>query len=253
MKWIGSAVTAFLMYSRVPAPAAAWDRENTRFTLGFFPAVGALLGVLFAAAFFLLEKAGAPALLSGALLTALPVLYTGGIHMDGFLDTSDALGSNGSREDKLRILKDPHTGAFAVTACALRFLLTFAAYASFQDERTVLLVSGFFVLSRTLSAAALLTIPNARREGLAKFFTDAADARVTAGLLIFWGALSAVLLIVISPLKGAALLLTAAASFVSLRVRSVRNFGGLTGDVAGWFLERTECAGAVVAAFLAFL
>lgn len=44
----------------------------------------------------------------------MPLLVTGGIHIDGFSDTMDALSSHAERQKKLEIMDDPHIGAFGV-------------------------------------------------------------------------------------------------------------------------------------------
>lgn len=71
----------------------------------------------------LCDALGFGALLRGAVGALLPILVTGGIHMDGFMDTSDALASWQSPEKRLEILKDSHVGAFAVLGCAGYLLL----------------------------------------------------------------------------------------------------------------------------------
>ena len=110
---------AFAMYSKIPMPQSEWTEENMSYAMCFFPWVGAVTGgisylvVLFAD--LLKEREiSFGSLFFPAVLTVLPVLISGGIHMDGFLDTQDALSSWQSEEKRLEILKDPHAGAFAI-------------------------------------------------------------------------------------------------------------------------------------------
>ena len=56
-------------------------------------------------------------------MVVAPIIITGGIHMDGFLDTQDALGSYQPRERRLEILKDSHAGAFAIISCAVYLMM----------------------------------------------------------------------------------------------------------------------------------
>ena len=80
----------------------------------FFPLVGVVTGILeVILGNALLVYTSCGTLFFAGVMTLLPVLVNGGIHMDGFLDTMDALNSYGSREKKLEILKDSRTGAFA--------------------------------------------------------------------------------------------------------------------------------------------
>ena len=129
MRILRSLAIAFAMYSRIPMPRVAWNSENMRYAACFLPFVGVLIGGLEVLLFWGGALLGLSPLVRALLAAALPVLVTGGIHLDGFMDTKDALNSYGSREEKLRILKDSRVGAFAVIRLALYFLIFLAAAA----------------------------------------------------------------------------------------------------------------------------
>ena len=112
---------AFAMYSKIPMPPADWEKENMKYALCFFPWVGLAVGAVSAVLFWLLQQIGAGSMLRAAVLTAVPVLVTGGIHLDGYLDTMDALSSWREKQRRLEILKDPHAGAFAIIMGCLYF------------------------------------------------------------------------------------------------------------------------------------
>lgn len=121
---------AFSTYSKIPMPHFKWDPKALQYSMCAFPLVGAVIGAgefaiwyLFG---FLLQWSE---VFTAALLTIFPILITGGIHMDGFLDTVDAKSSYKSKEEKLQILKDPHTGAFAIIRGCLYFLIYFGCMA----------------------------------------------------------------------------------------------------------------------------
>ena len=122
---INSIFAAFSTYSRIPVPPARWDEESLRWQICSFPLVGAVIGLIWCAAGTALRACGAHPALSGAVLCALPLLLTGGIHMDGYLDTTDAVHSWKPKEERLRILDDPHIGAFAFISGAVYLLLYF--------------------------------------------------------------------------------------------------------------------------------
>ncbi len=241
MNLIRSLAIAFSMYSRIPVPQVEWNERSMRYTFLFFPAVGLLEGALLLGISRFLWSWNVPALLRGALLTVFIFLYTGGIHMDGFMDTMDALGSARPREEKLRILKDPHTGAFAVLSCVLCCLLVFASFAGVPRAADLRIPALGMVLSRALSALLLITVPGRTRKGSARMFADAAARRATVFVLLLWCAASAVCIPLIGGLpEGAAVLLFTAAVSVWYPVTAKREFGGLTGDTAGWFLTVLE-------------
>lgn len=241
MRIWGSLVIAFSMYSRIPMPQIEWTRERMRYVMCFFPLIGVVIGSVFSLFWQLSGQLEAGALFRALVGTCLPLLITGGIHMDGFLDTVDARSSYGDREKKLAILKDPHAGAFAVIGGGV-YLLLYAAALSRLNERGGLLFAGTFVLTRALSGLAVVTFPMAKKDGLAAAFSQSAVKR-TAGLLmaVYLLACTAFLLL-IGRAAGLCCLLTAGAVYLWYYRMSVREFGGITGDLAGYFLQLCELA-----------
>ena len=102
MNGLYSCIIAVSMYSKIPMPNVEWTEERMRYVMCFFPLVGivqgAALGLWLHLALDVLNLSVGAAALTGA---AIPMLVTGGIHMDGFLDTMDAIHSYGDREKKL--------------------------------------------------------------------------------------------------------------------------------------------------------
>ena len=113
---------AFAMFSAIPVPQFDWNEKNMRYAMCAFPLIGAVCGALW----YLCGALPLPALVRAGGFCLIPVWVTGGIHLDGYADTCDALSSYGDRTKKLEILKDPHCGAFAVIRLCSYFLATFA-------------------------------------------------------------------------------------------------------------------------------
>ncbi|MGM9677628.1 MAG: adenosylcobinamide-GDP ribazoletransferase, partial [Butyricicoccus sp.] len=105
-------LVAFGLYSALPLPQVEWKKHTMRYALGFLPLIGVLVGGCEYGWLLLARHWQLSAMLYGAVAVLLPVALTGGIHLDGFVDTCDALCSYGDREKRLAILKDPHVGAF---------------------------------------------------------------------------------------------------------------------------------------------
>ena len=154
-----SCAIAFSTYSRIPMPMVEWNEKNMRHTLAFFPLVGAAVGAVFWGAGALCGLLDAGPILRAGVLTAVPALVTGGIHLDGYCDTVDALASHASRERKLVILKDSSAGAFAVIWCCVWFL---AYFSLLTEAKSLPTLAAGFVLSRALSARAIERLPSAR-------------------------------------------------------------------------------------------
>ena len=239
MRVIRSFVIAFATYSRIPMPPVEWSEENRKYAMCFFQLVGAVIGAALWLWLLLCARLALGALLRGAVGAVIPLLVTGGIHMDGFMDTTDALASWQPKEKKLEILKDSRVGAFAAMACCAYLLLAAALLgeATLRDAPALALC---FVLSRALSAWALVAFHSARPDGMLDSFARTARRRlVTASSGVY-----AALCLTGWLLCGVwtALLCAAAAACVALYYRHMayRQFGGVTGDLAGWFSQITE-------------
>lgn len=237
-----SLVIAFSMYSRIPMPMVAWTEKGMKYALCFFPAVGIAVGAAVAAFWYLSRLLGLGDLSRFCVETALPLLITGGIHMDGFLDTVDARSSHQSRERKLEILKDPHAGAFAIAGCGVYLLFYAAAFSELSPEAFPG-IAGIFVMSRALSGYSVVTFPKAKKDGLVTAFAKGASQAPTAvsGILLCWlaGGFAWILLtggLVMALAAGTG----AAAAFFWYRHMALQEFGGITGDLAGYFLQMAE-------------
>ena len=230
-----SCAIAFSTYSRIPMPMVEWNEKNMRHTLAFFPLVGAAVGAVFWGAGALCGLLDAGPILRAGVLTAVPALVTGGIHLDGYCDTVDALASHASREKKLVILKDSSAGAFAVIWCCVWFL---AYFSLLTEAKSLPTLAAGFVLSRALSARAIERLPSARAGmGAAlksgsrfPWWVLALYLVLCGGAVWLWG----------EPLAALAALAAAALFYFYYKSMAIRQFGGFTGDLAGWFLQVCE-------------
>ena len=103
---------AFSLYSAIPVPQVNWEKKTMRWALSFLPLVGLTVGAAEWLWFMFCTHFGASVVLYAIFAALLPLVISGGIHLDGLCDTCDALCSFGDREKRLMILKDSHVGAF---------------------------------------------------------------------------------------------------------------------------------------------
>ena len=176
MKFLEPMIIAFSMYSKIPMPRIEWNKENMKYTMCFFPLIGVVTGaIIYLAGMFLdgniFSKVHSGRLMFAAVMTLIPVFVSGGIHLDGFMDTMDALGSWGDKEKKLEILKDSHNGAFAVIGICCYFTVSLGVWSEIRTEMIPVVAAGY-VISRALSGIAVVTFPAARGSGLVKTFQD---------------------------------------------------------------------------------
>lgn len=224
-------------------PRADWEKENMKYAMCFFPWVGAVIG---ACVYLWCRFAGnipVGSILYAAILTLIPIFITGGIHLDGLLDTADALSSWQTRERRLEILKDSHTGAFAIITCCMYFIAYFGFSSELFEMQKIegigVIAIGFF-LSRCLSGFSVTTFPCAKDSGLAATFANGADKKRAGKVLIAEGILAIAVIIWISIPLGIAAVVAALLTFWWYHHMSVEKFGGITGDLAGCFLQVCE-------------
>ena len=240
-----SFLIAFAMFSKIPVPRADWDKENMRYMMCFFPLIGVVIGVLLQGLGILCTWLSFGDTMRGALFVLLPVLVTGGIHMDGFLDTTDALSSWQPREKKLEILKDSHAGAFAIIMGCSYFVLALGVWSE-MDLKALPVTGLIFVVSRTLSSLALSTFPKANKSGSLSMFSDAAQKRILLITLALWLIVCAGVGICLDWKQTFLIFVTAAVVYGSYYRLAMKQFGGTTGDIAGFFTQICELACAFV-------
>lgn len=253
-----SFIIAFSTYSKIPMPRVKWEEKGMRFSMCFFPLVGAVIGAVNLGIYVLLTRVvSCSTFLLATLLVVTPILITGGIHMDGFLDTVDAKSSYGSKEEKLSILKDPHTGAFAIIWGIVYFLLyeglmvelvdrefTFTSACGFclpwQPEKGGLWVYALsFVFVRALSGLSVVTFKPAKKDGMLTSMAQASD-KVVKLIMVLWLILVGALVVVIHPVAGGVSVAVSLSVFWYYGQMAAKNFGGITGDLAGYFLQVAE-------------
>ena len=214
-------------------------------SLLFYPVIGLVLGVvLWICATWLSESSN---LLAAALLLAIWVGLTGGLHLDGLADSADAwLGGLGDRERTLAIMKDPRSGPMAVVVLVLVLLLKFAALSAVLANGSLIAPLLAAVAGRAAVVALFLTTPYARPGGLGEALSVHLPRPAAKGVLLA----SAVGIWILSGWAGLGLLLVLALVYWWLHRAMLRRLGGTTGDTAGALLELIECAALVWLALL---
>lgn len=241
---IQSFIVAFSMYSKIPMPRIEWNKKNMKYALCFFPAVGIVVGILECLAFWACEACQMGDLFRSVILTIVPILITGGIHMDGYLDTIDALSSNASQEKKLDILKDSNSGAFAI----IFGLVYFSLYVVTMKEmvfRAFPFMAVAYVMIRTLSGLSIASFPLAKNTGLAATFQDGAHKKNVKRILMFFFLVEAIIVLWMDLYLGVIVIAVSVFVFLYHYYVCKRMFGGITGDLAGYFLQICELAVAV--------
>jgi adenosylcobinamide-GDP ribazoletransferase len=237
---IKSFCIALTAYSVIPVPRFDWTEDNMRFSICFLPVIGVAIGILLFAWGLLCSWLNVGVGLFAAVAILIPLLLTGGIHMDGYCDVIDALSSHQDREKMLAILKDPHVGAFAIIYCGVYFIATFGVLTEIGYGSSLILICIGFVLSRAITSLLTILLHKARGDGfLVSFSADAHKIAVIASMLLVV-LLAAAALILVNPIVGATALLAMAIFFLWYRFMTYRKFGGVTGDTSGFSIQMSE-------------
>lgn len=222
----------------------------------FFPAVGALQGLLLLVAVLLFARIFPVDIVSGFVI-AIAIVSNGGFHLDGLADTFDALAVKVSgdaaadREKRLAVMKDSLTGAIGVVAVVMVILLKFVLLRnvlSFPVPLTAFLVLFLMpVFSKWTMVPAMYHGMAARNDGLGKIFLRDTSPRMVilslAFALLFFGAVSVMHLFNYYGLRGLLLLVMLPAGYLFALAGAgfcAKIFGGLTGDTLGALGELSE-------------
>ena len=248
MKLFKSMIIAFSIYSKIPVPQFAWKEEDMEYMMCFFPWIGGVIGLVFYGWLALCEKVQIGVLCRACVAAAIPLIISGGFHVDGYMDTMDAFHSYQNREKKLEILKDSHIGAFAAIMLMLYYLIDLAALSEIVTGKAAFAVAAVFFLARCLSGIGVVTLKSAKKEGL--LYTFASGAQKKRVRLALYAQLTGciVLMVAVSGIYGIVAAVTGVLCFFYFKWKSYRELGGITGDTAGWFVTVCEAAAAVAVA-----
>ena len=122
------------MFCAIPFPGNLWDEKARDKMLLFLPLVGLEMGAIWTVLAWLCSLLQLPVPVKGLILAVYPYLAAGFIHLDGYMDVTDAVKSCRSLERRREILKDSHVGAFAVIGIGLLLLAQFAFLTSVPER-----------------------------------------------------------------------------------------------------------------------
>lgn len=225
----------FLTRVRVPDPGYLDERGQAESAL-FYPVVGLALGLaLWTAAALLVD---APPAAAAAVLLIAWVWVTGGLHLDGLADSTDAwVGGIGDRERSLEIMKDPRIGAMGAIALIVILIAKWAALLALMAQSPAVLL-WVPALARAQLLLVFLTTPYVGRGGIGGGITAALPRRAAAAVVAAtWGACLLTL-----GTQAWVPALAAAVTFGIWRRGMIDRLGGFTGDTAGALVELTETA-----------
>ena len=238
-------ITAFFMawgmFLSIPCPCKIWDEKARPWQLVYLPVAGLLVGALWALAAWFCRALALPALVRGAVLAAYPFLVTGFIHLDGFMDVTDAVRSCRDLPRRREILKDSHVGSFAVIGVVLLALCQTALFASAKETAslwTLVLLPAVSRCASALAVTALRSMSTSQYAAQKKPASHIAILGVQLALCLAGGFFAGG--------KTALALLGCLAGYALALRRAYRSLDGMNGDISGYALTLGELCGAAV-------
>ena len=229
--------TAFLTRVPIAVTARAGDVGSAA---RWFPLVGGVIGAVGAlVAWTLAELLGSPAALTALLVIGLEAWVTGAIHLDGLADTADGFGGGQSREDVLRIMRDPRIGSYGAIALVIVIGMKVMALAALLDRGALWFVVVAPAISRWTISALAAWLPYARADG---GLGEAVIGGRNANRLITATAITAAIAIAALRVQALFVLATAVLTVAWIGRAARRRIGGVTGDVFGASVELTEAS-----------
>ncbi len=219
----------------IPSPLRrAFDPRALGRSQAYFPLVGLVVGALLAALDLLLQVVLPAPLVAGGLLAAL-VLLTGGLHLDGLIDTCDGLFLHRAPEARLAIMRDSRAGSFGVIGAATVLLLKYAGLLALGDPARTAVIVLMPVIGRWAMVLALSVFPYARQEGNGVPFQGQGRGPLLAATLT-----AVALAVVLWPERGPYVLVGVALWTLLVGRFITSRLGGLTGDSYGALNETAE-------------
>jgi adenosylcobinamide-GDP ribazoletransferase len=247
MKILKGLILNIQFFTSIPIPyEVPMDKTHIEKAIKAFPILGILQGILYSFVFYaLLEWSLLSNVAIAFIIWLMLIFITGGIHLDGWIDCSDAYFSYRDRDKRLEIMIDPRTGAFGVISVLIllsaRFLFIYEITTKVH-EGTFILMTLIPFLGKSIMGILLIKVRAAKEEGLGTLFKSSASSRtlwiypiyiifILIGLLLFWP----------YTFNGALVLTVVAAIFLIIMSRKIVSwFGGITGDVLGASVEGVE-------------
>lgn len=241
------------MFCSIPCPWKNWNEKARHLMLLLLPLVGLEIGAIWAVLGCLTVALSLPDFMAGALICLYLFFITGFIHLDGFMDVTDAVKSWRDLERRREILKDSRVGAFAVIACAALMIMQFAAGTTVAGE----LIDGQIALRAAIVCLMLIPVVSRCCSGMALSVLPVMDSsqyasdrnKFHAAVFITLMAAAVIAAFVLAGKYGFVMLGCIAGYLLAL-FRAYRSLKGVNGDVAGYALTIGEMCGLIVMALI---
>lgn len=236
-------IMALSMFTIIPTPYIEWDDDGAKNMMKFYPVIGGIVGIIWSVIYYLISILNISVVLKGTIIMMVPFIVTGMLHLDGFMDVCDAILSRRDREEKLRILKDSTIGAFAVISLLILFFLQFGSiYSIIEKNIRFYILILIPIVSRSAVAYFLLSRTTIKESTLGTYFKKGTNTKDIVIMIVSLIAMSIISFILLS-YYGLVLVLSIVLGVTWAVEKCKKEFGGISGDVAGFALVVGELIG----------
>jgi adenosylcobinamide-GDP ribazoletransferase len=222
-------------------PSSNSTLDNVAKYMYIFPIVGIVIGLLIGSFGFGLSFFLDPLLVS-LLVVASIVIITGIHHADGLADFADGLMVKGSKDRKLKAMKDLSTGSAGIVAIVLYLIglvIAISLTSGFDLFKAILISEILAKFSMVLMASLGNSASLGSNSPFVKIMKDKKKLAIAFLIMI-------VPVILIGETTGLVMFGVTVTLTIFLLVLSTRSFGGITGDVLGATNEFTRLASLMV-------
>lgn len=233
------------MFCAVPCPVKIWDEKARPRMISCLPLLGLVIGGLWVLIAWGMDVLHFPTFLRAALMALCPWALSGCMHLDGYLDCCDAIFSRRDLARRQEILKDPHSGSFAVVGMAVLAMVSFALWL----DAGVPNFWALWLLPVAVRSASAIGVDVMKPLGHSQYAHGYEHKGVPVLPVV------CLLATVIAPIvwcggAGFAPLVGVLGYTVCVRY-GAKQLGGVSGDVSGFAITLGEVCGIAVLAFVA--
>ena len=240
MNIIKSFCLAIKTYSKIPMVHIYPSKENLRWSLCFLPLIGAAIGGVLMAWFWVCLHLNINNACFAAVAAAIPAVMTGGVHLKGFTKISYAMSQKGDKQKKLEMLSEQYVGSYGIISLILYYIL----YFGFLNEITIYGEIGMiglgFIMSRSVCAASMSIMRCAKNSGELYKVSTAINRTATFIITTIMLLGCAFVMILLSAYIGAAVLAGLIILFFGYKFILCKKVGGITSDTCGWLIQTSE-------------